>query len=724
MKYLGRKKTSILLLLAMITGSFMPVLAGYETAAPVSCQYENRSGRYIVDMSGIGSIRADKSDTDAGLTPIAVNIPQGVYSVTLVSGNPSLQAAGQTDQGWYLILGDDSGNTVGVTPAIDDIPEGDLSFHQVVDTHFVVKDSVSWSIAFHNAYPSQQANIVTPVCAVFDSMNSSEGGQPFVTTQSAEGVTAGSAVLHGSVDTNGMATEKWFEWGYRSTALDHKTDSVGDSSSSGNFETEIDNLHSDMTYYYRAAGRNADGVAHGLVMSFTTHRSASYAKPTATTDFVSSVSSTSAFLHAVVNPEGLTTDIWFEYGKNQLEQSTEKKVIDNGDNDVTQNYQLVNLDSNTVYYYRIVAQNSKGTSYGDVRSFKTDTDGASQIDVTSIVLTKLASDITATTGTLHAVALPGNYIFTQGWFEWGDDSSLSHKSPVIDLGSDSTMPYSQHLVNLDPHTKYYYRAVIQTENGLYRGEVLSFTTTNTSGTGSSAGGSTSSGTTGGSTSGKPSTGTGSGSQTPTVSPKPSPKPSTTPSPTPTPTNNGVSTSTSPLKLTITTENGDSVGRGQIVSYTVTAKNTTTKKMTNVRLTVVLPSGVTYVSDAASPFSSAADVLVHDLGNLDPQQEKSLSFKAQIGTDAKDGDILTTTIAGSYEDSTGQNKDSTAYVLNTVDQSKDVSNTNGGFSDRFKNLFSNKLTAGIVGTIIVLLIILVILYILERRARNGSSSGNR
>ncbi|MDN3513830.1 MAG: carboxypeptidase regulatory-like domain-containing protein [Candidatus Brocadia sp.] len=94
--------------------------------------------------------------------------------------------------------------------------------------------------------------------------------------------------------------------------------------------------------------------------------------PTATTSSASNVSYNSATLQGTVNAHGLSTTVWFQYrivngpSKNTFSIQT---VIGASDTEV--NIGVIALLPGTTYYYRIVARNDAGTTYGSEMSFTT-----------------------------------------------------------------------------------------------------------------------------------------------------------------------------------------------------------------------------------------------------------------------------------------------------------------------------------------------------------------
>ena len=97
--------------------------------------------------------------------------------------------------------------------------------------------------------------------------------------------------------------------------------------------------------------------------------------PVVTTGSASSVTSVSATLNGTVNPNGLNTDFYFEYDTSlSFGSTTTRTAVGNGTNAIPVSASLTGLQRET-YYYRIVAINSAGTSFGVNKTVTTLTPG-------------------------------------------------------------------------------------------------------------------------------------------------------------------------------------------------------------------------------------------------------------------------------------------------------------------------------------------------------------
>src|SRR5207302_757216 len=101
------------------------------------------------------------------------------------------------------------------------------------------------------------------------------------------------------------------------------------------------------------------------------------ALPTATTLAATGVTTNRATANGSVNPNGLTTTAYFQFGTTTAYGSTTgSQAAGSGTTPVSISASLVLLKPSTTYHYRLVASNSAGTSYGADMSFTTSASGA------------------------------------------------------------------------------------------------------------------------------------------------------------------------------------------------------------------------------------------------------------------------------------------------------------------------------------------------------------
>lgn len=187
-------------------------------------------------------------------------------------------------------------------------------------------------------------------------------------TSPATNVTLVSATLNGSVNPFGHATTWYFEYG-TSTSYGTKTalQSAGSGTTASAVSANVVGLKAGRTYHYRLVAMNTAGTAHGSDITFVTA-----AAPTAATASASAVAATSATLNGAVNPNGLATSWYFEYGPTTVYGSTTaSKNAGSGTSSVSVSTSLTTLTVGTTYHYRLVAKSAAGTNRGTDQTFST-----------------------------------------------------------------------------------------------------------------------------------------------------------------------------------------------------------------------------------------------------------------------------------------------------------------------------------------------------------------
>lgn len=219
--------------------------------------------------------------------------------------------------------------------------------------------------------------------------------------------------------------------------------------------------------------------------------------PSTLTGSANLVAPRNVFLNATVNPNGGSTQVWFDLGKtSSFGDSRGHQYIGNGTSPINVTAGIINLELNTQYFYRAVAKNSYGTSFGETRSFRTGTDGngsssstntPSNNSATSVtaaaspgsapsVLANGPSSVTSSSAVLNGSVKP-NGLDTKFWFEFGLTNSLGEVTTIGSAGNSGSWQLVEGtLTGLRPKTVYFYRVVAQNSSGTNRGEIVSFTT--------------------------------------------------------------------------------------------------------------------------------------------------------------------------------------------------------------------------------------------------------
>jgi len=231
-------------------------------------------------------------------------------------------------------------------------------------------------------------------------------GTPTVTTGAATGLAATSATVAGTVNPNGRATSWYVEYG-TTTRYGSRTSSrnIGSGRSPVSVSTALTGLRAGVLYHYRIVASNAVGSARGADATFTTAGA-----PGVVTGQVplAALSSRSAQVTGTVNPRGLATTVWFEYGRtSSYGQRTAEIQVGSGVGDQAVTAQLADLTPGVRYHFRLVARSAAGTSTGVDKSFGTPS-GAFGGRRCTITGTQAADVLVGTAGSDVICGLGGN----------------------------------------------------------------------------------------------------------------------------------------------------------------------------------------------------------------------------------------------------------------------------------------------------------------------------
>jgi MYXO-CTERM domain-containing protein len=319
---------------------------------------------------------------------------------------------------------------------------------------------------------------------------------PTVTTAAASSITNTTAYLNGSANPTGAATTGWFRYAltnpgacddvFGSRAPVSGGSGLGSGSSAVAYQQQLTGLSAGTTYYFCAIASNAEGIAFGAVLSFTTPNA-----PTVTTTTATLVTSSSATLNGTVNPNLNGAYGHFRYstvnpgacndtfGTRIPASSASDTYVGTGGTPVAYALGIGGLTPGTSYYFCAIGYNTYGTAYGAVLSLTT-------LATVPSVTTSAATSVTTNAATLNASANP-NGDNTTGWFRYATSSpgtcndTFGTRAPATGgsaLGGGTTSsPFTQGVTGLIPGTTYYFCAIGQNSVGTSFGAVLTFVTT-------------------------------------------------------------------------------------------------------------------------------------------------------------------------------------------------------------------------------------------------------
>jgi plastocyanin len=311
------------------------------------------------------------------------------------------------------------------------------------------------------------------VCSVHANMTGtvtvSGPAAPTVTPESATAITDTGATLKASVNPNGQATTYFFEYGTTTGyGLETPEESAGAGTSSVSKSKPVTGLTPETTYHFRMVAKNDIGTTDGADRTFRTG-----AAPTATTDAASGIGPVAATLKGTVNPKGLETKYFFNYGTTAAYgQKTSETVAGSGTSNVTASKSVTGLAPETEYHFQVVAKNSAGEVKGTDRTFTT-TGGP-------VASTGQATGVGETGATVEGVVNPQGQQ-TSYFFNYGTTSTYGQKTSEKAAGSGaSDINVSEQLTGLSPGTTYHFQVVAKNAGGTTPGADKTFTTSSMS----------------------------------------------------------------------------------------------------------------------------------------------------------------------------------------------------------------------------------------------------
>lgn len=190
--------------------------------------------------------------------------------------------------------------------------------------------------------------------------------------------------------------------------------------------------------------------------------------PAVSTIAATGVGATSATMNGSINPNGLATTYYFQWGTTVSYGSvTSTTSAGSGSTTVNVNAPLTGLVSGTTYHFRLVGVNTDGTVYGSDLTF---TPGAASI------VTTAASAITLTTASSGGnVTGDGGTPVTARGVCWATTANPTVAGSHTTDGA-GTGVFTSSITGLSSNTTYHVRAYATNSSGTYYGDDLTFTT--------------------------------------------------------------------------------------------------------------------------------------------------------------------------------------------------------------------------------------------------------
>jgi hypothetical protein len=291
---------------------------------------------------------------------------------------------------------------------------------------------------------------------------------PGVTTNPATNVASFSATLNGTVNPHGLTTTVHFQYG---TTTSYGLTTTPQTKTGNTFQAvsaRISGLSASTTYHFRMVATNSAGTTFGIDRTFTTLSATG--RPVVTTNPATFIASFSARLNGSVDPHGLSTTVYFQYGT-----TTSYGVTSSSQTKTGNTYQNVvagisGLSASTTYHFRIVATNSAGTTYGADQIFAT-------LSATGppLVIANGATNVTSSSATLNATVDPHG-LTTSVHFQYGTTTSYGSTTPSQSKTGNTFQTASADISGLSANTTYHFRLVATNSAGTTYGSDRTFTT--------------------------------------------------------------------------------------------------------------------------------------------------------------------------------------------------------------------------------------------------------
>jgi phosphodiesterase/alkaline phosphatase D-like protein len=301
---------------------------------------------------------------------------------------------------------------------------------------------------------------------------------PVIENENASNITPTSATIEAQVNPNYQTTKYSFEYAEKeSTLLAGGTSVAGGVLPAGSITesdhtatAQLTNLTPNHVYYYRVLASNTTGPARATltVAHFTTANT-----PRAGSEPVGAVTATSATLAGSVNPDGIPTSYYFQYGGTSFYgYQTQASQAGTATTPTSHTTLLTGLEPGRVYHYRIIAINENNGSpqiaYGEDETFQTP---ATPPILSELKITSITSSSATITATLNPQALQTHYELQVG-------PTPTQLTPRIEGETTSTTPLALTAEALNPSSVYYYKLTATNQSGTSEPEG-SFTTTPT-----------------------------------------------------------------------------------------------------------------------------------------------------------------------------------------------------------------------------------------------------
>ncbi|WP_417449461.1 fibronectin type III domain-containing protein [Kordiimonas sp.] len=302
------------------------------------------------------------------------------------------------------------------------------------------------------------------------------GPPPMVYSQSATDVQATSALLSGYVEPCGVPeTDIYISYGTDANASGntaYPTSSVVDPDGQINVSVTVEGLTPDTTYYYMVVASNENGSSPSVPSHFTTSLTAATFSQCQASD----ITSDSVKISGRVQSYGKTdTTLSLHYGTDENAEGmsatlSPASIGAGAESDVSAS--IEGLSPDTVYYFKVTANNELGSSTSTPARFATEASVAtfSQCEATSV---------TSDTATLSCLVTASKDTDTAVSMQYGTDKTAEGTAVTptpANISGDAPTEVSATIDGLEYGTVYYFKATASNDGGSSASSATQFTT--------------------------------------------------------------------------------------------------------------------------------------------------------------------------------------------------------------------------------------------------------
>jgi plastocyanin len=291
---------------------------------------------------------------------------------------------------------------------------------------------------------------------------------PAVTTNPATNVASFSATLNGSLNPRGSTTTVDFQYGLTTSYGSNTPMQTQTGNTVRAISANISGLSASHVYHFRIVAHNGGGTSFGGDRTFTTLSPTG--PPVVITNPATLIASFSATLNGSLDPHGLTTTVYFQYGTTTSYGSTTAMQSQTGNTFRNISANISGLMVHTTYHFRIVATNSAGTRFGGDRTFTTLTATGPPV-----VTTNPATFIASFSARLNGLLDPHG-LTTTVHFQYGTTPSYGLTTAPQSQTGNTYRNISANVSSLTASTAYHFRIVASNSAGTSLGGDRTFTT--------------------------------------------------------------------------------------------------------------------------------------------------------------------------------------------------------------------------------------------------------